>query len=83
MKTRSGQTLAVFATPVDRTVRVTEPGYTVNPNEVEQVYVGESGAQGFLTYHLHQSVALIPASGKPTLLGSEYSLIGCEREDGF
>ncbi|MGP3991582.1 hypothetical protein [Streptomyces sp. 3N207] len=83
MKTRSGQTLAVFNAPVDRTVRVMEAGYTINPNETEQIYVGEDGAPGFLTSYIHQSSALIPASGKPTLLSTESRLIGCEREDGF
>jgi len=83
MRTRSGQTFVVFNAPVDRTVRITRPGYTVTPNEVEQVYVGEDGAPGFLTNYLHQSSAVIPDSGKPTLLSTESRLIDCERETGF
>jgi len=83
LKMRSGQVYAVFNTPVDRSVRVTKPGYSAEPNKYEQIYVGEGGAPGFMNSYLHQSFAVIPVSGKPELLSTESMLTGAVREDGF
>ncbi|WP_431983841.1 hypothetical protein [Streptomyces qinglanensis] len=83
MKMRGGQIYSVFNTPVDKSVRVTKPGYNANPDKFQQVYTGKSDAQGIMSAYLHQSSAFIPAKGKPELLTTESILIGAERESGF
>lgn len=69
LATADGKTFAVFNAGIDSESSITRPGLKIEPSAIDALYTGRKRASVVTSNYLFQASALIPARGKPELLG--------------